>query len=124
MEKGYLIVQTSIAKGSLPLGNAEVSIYNTGETESLFKAFTDPEGKTEKITLPTPDKQESETPNNGEKPFGAFDIFVEKEGFYSVFVQSAQVFAEQTSIQYVNMIPLPEGVKEGENIIVVLPQNL
>jgi hypothetical protein len=124
MEKGYLIVQTSIAKGSLPLEGARVLVYNAGEKESLFDVATGLEGKTEKITLSAPDKQESETPNNGQIPFGAYDIYVEKDRFYSVFVQNAQIFAEQTSIQYVNMIPLPEGVSEGENTIIVVPQNL
>ena len=124
MENGYLIVQTALAQGSLPLANADVSIYNGGEEERLFSLTTDPEGKTQKITLSAPDIKESESPNNGAKPFGAYDIYVEKEGFYSVFVKDAQIFSGQTSIQYVNMIPLPEGVSEGENVIVVLPQNL
>ncbi len=126
MAKGYILVQVSVALQSLPLENARVEIYahNGEERELISSVLTDPEGKTQRFEVDAPDISFSETPDNGTVPYSLFDIFITYDGFYSVAVRDMQVFAERTSVQYVNMIPLPEGVSEGENIIVVNPQNL
>lgn len=126
MEKGYILVQVSVALESLPLENARVEIYaHRGEERELIStSLTDPEGKTQRLEVDAPDIVFSETPDNGTVPYSLFDIFITSEGFYSVAVRDMQVFPQRTSVQYVNMIPLPEGVNEGENIIVVKPQNL
>jgi len=124
--QGYILVQVSLAVQSLPLENARVEIYaHDGDERNLISSsLTDPEGKTVRFTVEAPDISYSETPDNGVVPFSLFDIFITSNGFYSVAVRDMQVFAERTSIQYVNMIPLPEGVTEGEKIIVIKPQNL
>ena len=126
MAKGYLVVQVSLASQSLPLAGAEVKIYQKvdGNANLIKTSLTDPEGKTEKLQVDTPELINSETPDNGLPVFSVFDILITAKGFYSVAVKDAQVFPERTSLQYVNMIPLPEGVREGEKIIVVTPQNL
>lgn len=124
MADGKILVQTSMAGRSLPLPGVKIEIYD-GKDNSLKGTYlTNPEGKTVLIDVTVPEKEESLNPENSGEIFGVYNILATSKGFYSVAVKEVQVFAGQSSILYVNMVPLPQGVNDGENIFVVPPQNL
>ena len=81
------------------------------------------------MEVDTPDKSESLTPlaNGSPNPFASVNIFVEADGFRSVLVHDAQVFAENTTVQNVEMVPLAEpAIRESDKTIdvFVTPQLL
>lgn len=112
-----------MAGQSLPLPGVKIEIYDAGTNTLIGTYLTNPEGKTVEITADVPDMDLSLTPEM-EIPFGKFNILATSKGFYSVTVKDAQIFSDRTSLQYINMIPLPQGVGDGENIFVVPNQNL
>lgn len=106
---GYLIVSVSTARGAIPLENAAVTVYyEDKENSSVFSSMTtDRSGKTEKISLPAPSRELSETPGNT-KPYATYTVAVEKEGYYSVTNVGVPIFDGITSVQPVEMVPLAE----------------
>lgn len=106
---GYLIVNVSTARGAIPLADASVMVmYDEPDNTSVFTVLTtDMSGKTEKIELPAPSRELSETPGNA-KPYATYTVAVEKEGYYSATNTGVPIFAGVTSIQPVEMLPLAE----------------
>ena len=108
-QTGALIVSVYTASGAIPLEGAVVTIYGSNKLDSGVKTvfYTDRSGNTEKIFLPAPPVNESTAPGNA-SPFAKYVVDVDKEGFSSRTFINVPVFANTTSIQPVNMIPLPE----------------
>ena len=106
---GYLIVNVSTARGAIPLEGAAVTVYyEVPENTSVFAVMsTDRSGKTQKIELPAPSRELSETPGNT-KPYATYTVAVEKDGYYSVTNVGVPIFDGVTSIQPVEMLPLAE----------------
>ena len=106
---GYLIVNVSTARGVIPLKDASVTVfYNEPEGTSVFSVMsTDMSGKTERLELPAPSRELSESPGNP-KPYATYTITVEKDGYYPVTNAGVPIFAGVTSIQPVEMLPLAE----------------
>lgn len=106
---GSLIVSVYTAGGAIPLENALVIIRGSTQNSSgvLSVLYTDQSGNTPRITLPTPSAAESEKPGT-EKPYATYNIEVDKENFYPRSFTNVPVFADTTSIQPVNLVPLTE----------------
>ena len=73
---GKLIVRTIIAGGALPLPATLVHIRGADEENRFveFSLFTDNDGITERIELPTPDVSFSLAPNPIETPYARYDV--------------------------------------------------
>ena len=105
MEKGYLVIQTTTTDMIFPIVDSDVFVKNGTEE---FNLKTDRSGKTETITVNTPDAVFS-TEQSDELSYTSLDVTVTKSGYYTIIVKNVQVFAKETSLLYVNMIPLPEN---------------
>ena len=119
-ETGYIIVKVSTARGVIPLENAAVSIRgDTPETSAIiYSTSTNSDGLTEKIALPTPAKNLSESPENS-KPYATYDIDVFKDGYIPLYFRSVPVFASVLSVQPAVMVP----VNSAENNI-LMPRDI
>ncbi len=133
-ENGNLIVNVTTARGAIPLAGASVTVfYGQEENGGLNSAGsiaaavqTDSAGKTAMIPLPAPPRALSESPGNS-RPFAAYTVQIEKEGYYTVTNAGVPIFSGITSIQPADLLPLaeydPENVyprtglenTEGEN---------
>lgn len=107
---GYLIVKVSTARGVIPLSGATVNIRpsDQDDTSMLFSLTTDRDGKTEKITLPTPPRSASQIPDSGTVPYALYNIDVFADGYVPLFFQNVPIFPAITSIQPAVMVPLPD----------------
>lgn len=130
-QKGTIKAVVYISQMTIPIENAKVYIYqeNEGKTTLIATRQTDKNGETELVEIDTPDKSESLAPleNGSPNPFASVNIFAEADGFRSVLIHDAQVFAENTTVQRVEMIPLAEpAIREGDRTIdvFVTPQLL
>ena len=116
---GYLTVMVSTARGAIPLEGATVNIRNNdGESsEIIFSLLSDRDGKTPKVSLPTPPLENSEAP--GISPaFSTYNIDVFKEGYIPLFFHKVPIFPSVISIQPAVMVPATSAPYEGngENI--------
>ena len=106
---GYLIVKVSTARGAIPLENATVSVRGTPAQNSgiIYSLETDSSGLTPRMPLPAPSKSISQTPGTT-PPFSLWNIDVFYKGFSTAHYTNVPVYAEITSIQNADLIPLPE----------------
>ena len=112
-----LIVQVFTARQALPISGARVTVSRAvgtqGELEGMFVHITDENGKTSAISLPTPPKYLTEAPGNI-RPYSEYVVVVKKDGYYDNVVRGIQMFDSITTVEPVNMIPLPMGQSGGE----------
>ena len=118
-ETGYIIVKVSTARGAIPLENAAVGIRgDTPETSGIiYSTVTNSDGHTEKIALPAPSRELSETPKST-KPYATYNVDVFKDGYVPLSFRGVPVFSSVISIQPAIMVP----VSDAENIS-ILPQS-
>ncbi len=131
MSQGTVKAVVYISQRTIPIEGANVYIYRdvNGKSELISLRKTNQNGETGLVEIDTPDKAESLSPlpDGSDNPFASVNIFVEAEGYRSVLVHSAQVFAENLTVQNVEMVPLAEpAIREGDRVIdvFVTPQAL
>lgn len=112
-QTGQITVRTYMSQMTIPVSNANVIIYTENErkqTHLIAVRTTDRNGETTPVIIQTPDEIESLSPpeENGEKPFVNVNIFAEAENFQSVLIHNAQVFANNTTLQNIEFVPLAE----------------
>ena len=119
---GTLTVKTIIASGALPLSGVLVHVRGADEENRFveYSLFTDEDGLTKTLTLPTPDVKYSLSPNPTEVPYAKYDITAIVDGYYPISIIGASVFANTHSLQVINMIPttvnssVPDGTLKSD----------
>lgn len=117
--KGYLKVRVTSVGEALPVKDALVVIReykNDDEGDVLYSLRTDIGGLTETVALSAPPAGDSLKPG-GVKPYATYNIYVTKDGYYTVENVAVPVFENIVAVQSVNMIPLTEedGIAGGSN---------
>lgn len=107
-ETGTVTVRIYTAGGALPIAESVVRIHGVDEENRFveYSVLTDVDGVTEKITLPSPARLYSLTPDAAEAPYANYDIEVTADGYYTKRIKNVAVFSGINSIQEINMIPL------------------
>lgn len=124
---GNIIARVTLASESIPVKDAVVTATTMKEDKQIFLGTrrTDENGKTTPIEVETPDIEYSLEPENSVKPYTSVDIRVDHPSAYTVIIRNVQVFSDNTSLVNVSLIPLREGIDEGEQeIIEITSQNL
>ena len=121
---GFLVVRASTALGAIPLEGALVNIRTAADravsaTENgtlVASLRTNRDGLTSRVALPAPSKVLSESPGN-ELPYAVYDLDVSLDGYATQYFQRLPIFDTITSLQAVEMTPLPEGQRPelGQN---------
>ena len=117
MEKGYLVVQTYVSRESYGVPDTRITL---GDGTTLT---TDENGFTPKIEIEAPDKILTESPG-ATAPFTLLDMTLEKEGYFTIELKNVQVFSGETSVQQVQMLPIPENGGGGTISYDFTQQNL
>ena len=126
--KGYVVARVFTANQVLPIENASVLVTkrNGSGEDMLGFHITNSSGETQPIEVETPDIQLSQEPGNT-TPFTSVDIRIEHPNYYPIIIHDAQVFADTTTEQRAEMIPIAENLtaaQEGTENVFVTPQNL
>lgn len=126
--KGYVITQVFTANQVMPIENASVLVTKKNGSEDDLIGFhlTNSSGETQSIEVETPEKGLSQEPGNVE-PFTMVDIRIEHADYYPVIIHDAQIFADTTTSQRTEMIPIADNLnpaREGAENVFVTPQNL
>ncbi len=105
---GQIRVRTYTAASALPVEGTLVKIYGTDDynKDVKYSLITDSNGITEKISLPTPLKQYSMSPNSKESPYAVYNVELTKEGYYPKRIDNIPIFSDTNALLPIEMIPL------------------
>lgn len=112
-QTGYLKVMVTLADKSMPIEGASVLVTeNDGGKQILrYFGFTNESGETPTISLPAPPVENSEAPK-GKNVYAVYDIRTDAPGYRTVINRGVPVFEGITSIQNVQLNPLPGDMIE------------
>ena len=124
-DTGYIQVYAFTSRARIPLKDVAVTVTALDGT-AIAMRLTDRSGKIEPIAVPVPDLADSQTPNPGELPFARVNLYARLKDFVQIENEDLQVFANTTTDQNLEMIPvseLPDSWGEKE-LFFTPPQNL
>lgn len=104
---GYLQVRAYQSYAQLPLTDVAVTVTSRDGT-AIALGLTDRSGRLGPIEVPVPDRDESLSPDPAELPYTAVNLYAHKRGYERVESEAVQLFAGTTTIQNLEMVPLPE----------------
>lgn len=124
---GNLIVRTYTSSAQVPLEGVAVTVTEAAQngTRLLAARLTDESGRIEPITIPTPERSESQSPGN-KIPFTTVNITADHPEYERIVVDNVQIFPGVLTLQDLELIPVGER-PEAWNITEVFdipPQTL
>ncbi len=122
---GYIQVHAYTSFAQLPLKDVAVTITAEDGT-AIAMRLTDRSGRIQPVAVPVPNRDASTSPGTGELPFTAVNIYARLKGFEQIENENVQVFADTTTLQNLEMIPLSElpGAWDKTEVFPTPPQNL
>lgn len=110
-EIGYLTVRVSTAGGAVPLEGAAVNVRggNIELSEVLFSLTTNSDGITPTVSLATPPRSSSETPQEAAPAYAVYNIDVYAKGYIPALFNNIPVFSGINSIQPAVLVPAAEA---------------
>ena len=122
---GYITVRAYASNARFPLKDVAITVTATDGT-AIAMRLTDRNGLISPIEIPVPDRSESLTPDPGERPFAAVNLYARKKGYEQVESENLQVFADTTTSQDLELIPLSELPDKWDQSVIfdTPPQNL
>lgn len=122
---GYITVRAYTSTARFPLENVAITVTSTDGT-AIAMRLTDRNGMIDPIMIPVPDKAESLSPDPGENPFASVNLYARLRGYEQVESENLQVFADTTTNQDLELIPLSELPNQWDQYVIynTPPQNL
>ncbi len=106
--RGFITVSVRTAGGALPVEGALITISNSSDGTVIAVTVSDSAGIGELIELPTPPRENSFIPGNGNVS-SFYTVDTDKEGYYHVINSNIPIFDGITSIQQVLLVPIAPG---------------
>lgn len=104
---GYLQITAFTSFARIPLQNVAVTVTAADGT-AIAMALTDRSGRIPPIAIPAPAFDLSQTPDPSQIPFSTVTIHARLQGFEQITAENIQIFANTTTDQDLEMIPLSE----------------
>lgn len=122
---GYIQVRAYTSIAQYPLQDVAITVTATDGT-AIAMRLTDRNGLIRPIPIPVPNKSESQTPNPPEQPFAVVNLYAHLRGYERVESENLQVFADTTTLQNLEMVPLSELPSSWDQTVIfdTPPQNL
>lgn len=122
---GYIQVHAYTSRARIPLEDVAISVTATDGT-AIAMRLTDRSGMIVPIEIPVPDIEAGQTPDTGETPFTAVNLFARLKGYEQIENENLQVFPGVVTDQNLEMIPLSELPSEWDRreVFPTPPQNL
>ena len=116
---GTMKISVVSSIGLIPVANATVTVSYTGDPDStLAELTTDISGQTPTITLEAPPLDLSLDPEITEQPYSEYNIKVTADGYEPVLVTGSEIFANELSLQPIQMNPLA-STEEEEKVVTI-----
>ena len=122
---GFIQLRAYTSTAQFPLENVAITVTSSDGT-AIAMRLTDRNGLITSIEIPVPDREESLQPDPGERPFTTVNLYARKQGYEQVEAENLQVFADTTTYQNLEMIPLAEMPDAWDQTVIynTPPQNL
>lgn len=122
---GYITVRAYTSTAQFPLQNAAITVTASDGT-AIAMRLTDRNGLISPIEVPVPDKEESLAPDPPERPYAVVNLYARLRGYEQVEAENLQVFADTTTNQNLEMVPLAEFPQQWDQNVIYFtpPQNL
>lgn len=118
VDTGKLQVNVTGRRGSVPIRDARIQLYYTGDpTSQIEELQTNESGQTQQVELATPPLEYSMQPNQ-QQPYAEYTIQVTAKGYYPLNVSAIDVLPNETAIQEVELEPIEEEEEAQENIVI------
>ena len=104
---GYITVHAYTSFAQIPLKDVAVAITATDGT-AIAMRLTDRTGQIAPVAIPVPARSESLAPGLSLTPFTAVNLYARIKGYEQIEIENLQVFADTTTNQNLEMIPLAE----------------
>ena len=123
---GYIQVRAFESYAQIPLKDVAVSITDVSGGGIALR-LTNRNGMLDApVEIVVPNLADSQSPNNGAIPFSVVNLYARLENYEVIEVENLQVFANTTTVQNLEMIPLSElpDIWNKFEIFNTPPQNL
>ena len=123
--KGYITAHAYTSYAQIPLKDVAIVVTATDGT-AIAMRLTDRNGLITPIEIPVPERSASLSPDSSETPFTAVNLYARLKGYEQIEIENLQVFADTTTNQNLEMIPLSElpGAWDQREIFDTPRQNL
>ncbi len=122
---GFIQLRAYTSSAQFPLKNVAITVTASDGT-AIAMRLTDRNGLITPIEIPVPEREESLQPDPVERPFATVNLYARKQGYEQVEAENMQVFADTTTYQNLEMIPLAELPQSWDQSVIynTPPQNL
>ena len=122
---GYLTVRAYTSTAQFPLQNVAIAVTAADGT-AIAMGLTDRNGLIDPIPIPVPDQAESQSPDPPERPYATVNLYARLRGYEQLESENLQIFADTTTNQNLELIPLAEFPQQWDQNVVYFtpPQNL
>ena len=104
---GYITVHAYTSYAQLPLKDVAISITASDGT-AIAMRLTNRNGQIDPVEIPVPARSASLSPGSPELPFTTVNLYARLKGYEQIEIEDLQVFADTTTNQNLEMIPLSE----------------
>ena len=106
--KGYIQVHAYTSYAQIPLKDVAISITDSGGAAIALR-LTNKSGFLDvPVEIIVPDLSAGQTPNTGIIPFTVVNLYARLNNYEAIEIENLQVFANTTTQQNLEMIPLSE----------------
>ena len=122
---GFIQLRAYTSTAQFPLKDVAITVTAADGT-AIAMRLTDRNGLITPIEIPVPEREESLQPDPPERPFATVNLYARKQGYEQVESENLQVFADTTTYQNLEMIPLAELPDRWDQTVIynTPPQNL
>lgn len=122
---GYIQVRAYTSAAQYPLKDVAITVTASDGT-AIAMRLTNRSGQIVPIEIPVPDRAESLAPDPPEIPFTSVNLYARLRGYEQIESENLQVFADTTTFQNLEMIPLAELPNQWDQTVIfdTPPQNL
>lgn len=118
-DKGRLQINITSEINSFPVPDATINISYTGVPESQIEQLTtNSSGQTETIELDAPPIEYSLNPAIEEQPYSEYTLQIQAPGYEPVSIAGAEILADVTALQNVELRPLDTPEPEGSVFVI------
>lgn len=118
VDMGRLQVNVTARGRQRPIEDAKIQLSYTGEPDSQIEELTtNNSGQTERVELAAPPLEWSMQPSE-QQPYAEYTIQVTARGYNPINISGIDVFANETTIQEVEMEAVAEGEEQVQNIVI------
>ena len=106
--KGYIQVHAYTSYAQIPLKDVAVSITDSGGASIALRLTNRSGFLDEPVEIDVPDLSAGQSPNTGIIPFTSVNLYARLGNYEAIEIENLQVFANTTTLQNLEMIPLSE----------------